>query len=797
MKRAVSVHSIAAMLLSGACGAFAAACGRAATSGAAVAAVPVETRTAPVRESPPPPKRESKRREISARLEFPTARGAETRPQALLAADLDGDGRDELIAATMAPGSLQIWSGLSAEIRAAPEPRTIPIDDYPLGPVWVGGKKPSSKSEPALVAVASRTALELSVIDARAAFASSSAPEPAMRVKLEHRPRVLASGRLESSDRPVIAVVTIEDDIVLVKDAHDVRHMRLCDDHATCARFLDDASGMVFGFQGTRRIVIYVKSAMSADIDPIGLEPGPSVVLPGLPRALDEVDLDGDGDTELVVAGGDKSLWIFGLGRPGGWKTWFDAPPLEIETAPVPMEVMHADFDRDGKTDLLSLALHGQECALYSGASFVAARSASGAPKIDRLWRVYAGQQPMWTALGDFDGDGNLDVAISNPGAKRVSVMFGDGKGGVRTAESVAAGPSPKSIAGGDLDGDGYPEVVGLNAHDNTLSTYKNEKGVLRAGKEEAPAETADGVRCADVDGDGKIDALYLQHPNDASSLATLYGDGRGRLAPRADKPPVRVGETTGDLLVADPRGTGELVAIATDPARDRIALVPLRGSEAAESTSAVTYVTLSPGPRALALLPERGGKTSLIAVALGGPGEPRGVAFLHCVSRKGTGLELVADPDALRMSLFPVSIAAADLDGDGEMDLAVLATQSGGDSQGFVVPWLHAKSGEWRALDPMPTGLLPYRIAAGDLDGDGRAEILVSAQNSHHVNLWTSIGAPVPPGSAAPRFVRCPDLGVGTGPLDLALIDLDRDGVPELVVANAFSNDLSVIRVR
>src|SRR5204862_433335 len=93
------------------------------------------------------------------------------------------------------------------------------------------------------------------------------------------------------------------------------------------------------------------------------------------------------------------------------------------------------------------------------------------------------------------------------------------------------------------------------------------------------------------------------------------------------------------------------------------------------------------------------------------------------------------------------------------------------------VVPWIHDPNGEWRALDALPTGQRPYRIAAGDLDGDGRAEIVVSAQNSHHVNLWTSRGG------APASFARCPDLGVGTGPLDLALVDLvDRHVAPRAV---------------
>jgi hypothetical protein len=89
-----------------------------------------------------------------------------------------------------------------------------------------------------------------------------------------------------------------------------------------------------------------------------------------------------------------------------------------------------------------------------------------------------------------------------------------------------------------------------------------------------------------------------------------------------------------------------------------------------------------------------------------------------------------------------------------------------------------------------MPTGLRPHRIAVCDLDGDRKAEILVTAQGSHHVEVWLARDGPL-------HFVRAPDLGVGTGPLDVIAVDLDGDGRKEIVVANGFSDDVSVVRVR
>jgi hypothetical protein len=76
-------------------------------------------------------------------------------------------------------------------------------------------------------------------------------------------------------------------------------------------------------------------------------------------------------------------------------------------------------------------------------------------------------------------------------------------------------------------------------------------------------------------------------------------------------------------------------------------------------------------------------------------------------------------------------------------------------------------------------------------VDGDGRAEVFVAAQDSHLINGWT---AAVPRGAAQLSLRAFDDLGAGLGPLDLVLTDLDGDGRIDLCVANGFSNDLSVL---
>ena len=66
-----------------------------------------------------------------------------------------------------------------------------------------------------------------------------------------------------------------------------------------------------------------------------------------------------------------------------------------------------------------------------------------------------AGRFPRSVAVGDFDGDGELDFAVANEGSADVSVLLGNGDGSFQPPRGYAAGPYPRSVAVGDFDGDG------------------------------------------------------------------------------------------------------------------------------------------------------------------------------------------------------------------------------------------------------------------------------------------------------------------------------------------------------
>jgi hypothetical protein len=710
---------------------------------------------------------------LRCRQEFPLASAGN--PKGLLLRDLDGDGRPELVGLTYSPGALQVGSGYGPDPRVPPVVHSADFGDWAVGPAWIDpqGRDPATAS---LVVFAARKPSELLVVDARLVAAGKGAEAVRWRTPLERRARFLATGDIDRDGQCEVLVTTVDDDLLVFDSALKSRKLRLCDEHASCIAVLGCGEGFLVGFQGSRRIVLYQPTHANG----FGFEPGPAVTLSGLPRRILVTDFDGDGDEEIAVAFGDRSLAIFGAGAAGGARAALAAPPIELEVGSVPIDLAAGEFDGKPGSEIACLALAGQEFQILAWQEHA----------VHTLARGYAGQSPFSIACGDLDGDGRADLALANESASRWSVCFGLPGGAMDVAPEARCGRSPHALAAGDLDGDGRKDVVTLNALEGTLSVLRGTPQGLGPAESLIRVQNADELCLADADGDGHLDALWLAQREQGCALTIAFGDGHGALWERAAVPGLTVAKARGALLAADLDGDGAPELLVSDPEQDLVRLFTRRSAAGQDPRfEEAARVEIPGGPGALALL----GAQALprrVAAGLVGRGPRKGVLIAE-LSKGADGAWQLAARGFVPLAAGVRALCSADLDGDGRADLALLVANEASEGAGAMLPLLARAEGGWSALDGFVTGARPYRIAAADLDGDGRADVLVSAQNSHHLNLWLS--------SATDKrgFVRGPDLGVGTGPLGLLLEDLDGDGVPEILCTNHFSDGVSLIRAR
>ncbi|MED6334910.1 MAG: VCBS repeat-containing protein [Planctomycetota bacterium] len=656
-------------------------------------------------------------------------RALEDKPEWVLAEDLDGDGRTELTAATLVPGELL---GLGAE--GEPERFRVPVGDYPLRPLAL----PPGRT----LLVASRADSALRWIDPLA-----DTPELG-RVELVSVPRAAALGDL-GGDGTLEVVLACDGRRLVVGPASapgTMEEVTLQDDLPRCLHVASDGSGVLVGYQSTRTLALHGASAAG-----IGQELQ-RVELGGIPRAICEGDLDGDGDPELLVAGGEEHLWIFGWGRAGGAATWLDAAPLAWHVAPTPIGVRVAG---------------GEVYVLHVGRLDLSVLGQLTEQGPRRRRSGYAGQTPRDLAVADLDGDGRLEVAIANRDSRAISVVAGL-EGGPAFAPRTPVGGFPNGIVRGDLNGDGRDDIVSLDSKSAAVSVLLAGEGKLVRRGSTTVGTSPRGARTLDLDGDGHTDLALLTVDSAGGRLVRLFGDGTGSLARRPAAPDAPAGFAPRDLLFLEGR------FLVVDDERDE-ALV-LTG-EAGGPLTIAWRGPVDSGPCSLERVELDGDGGAEVAVALGGTGR-RGLLLADLAGDQLRELEHVAVPGA------PLDLAQADLDGGGTLDLVCLVLVEPGSKSGGVQPVFFDGAGGVELGRPRPVSLAPRQVVAADLDGDGGAEVLVAAQFAHVVDLFSCRGR---------ELVTRDAVGLGVGPMALAVIDANGDGVPDLVGVNGHSDDVSL----
>src|SRR5438445_493653 len=226
-----------------------------------------------------------------------------------------------------------------------------------------------------------------------------------------------------------------------------------------------------------------------------------------------------------------------------------------------PLSIAAPDLNGDGKLDL---ALGIQQAGSPGYVNVLLGNGDGTYTPVSSLF--VTGNCPCSIALGDINGDGKLDLAVSNYTATTVTILLGNGDGtllrGSGSAPSVGAGPT--AVAMGDFNGDKNLDLVVANSVDNALTVLLgNGDGTFTLASSPPAVGTPFGLGVGDFNGDGKLDVAVANF--DISTVTILLGNGDGTFAPTDFS--LLLPDDPFSLVVGDFNGDGKLdFATASDP---------------------------------------------------------------------------------------------------------------------------------------------------------------------------------------------------------------------------------------
>ena len=330
---------------------------------------------------------------------------------------------------------------------------------------------------------------------------------------------------------------------------------------------------------------------------------------------------------------------------------------------------------------------------------------------------------PEEMVTGDFNQDGNVDLAVNVTGFDNIAIFLGDGAGGLNLMGHVATNTLPKGLATADINRDGLLDLVEANTWGYTGVVYSGDgKGAFNVLNEVKGDGEPTRLVVRDFNNDGRLD-LALNAPDEGRMLLYL-GDGKGGFA----LPPLELEDLKTNFAIA-----------AADLNHD--------GNQ--DILISFLISTLADGSR--------------VAVLLG----------------DGTGnFNRVAE---LPVNQLPVSIQIAELNHDGKRDFVVAGAQPGNTEGNFISTFLGDGTGNFTSQQTITLGpgALKGDIALGDFNEDGNLDVAFPQTGGGSTTMLMFFG------DGTGGLIAGPAITVGEEPHTAVAADFNKDGHLDVVVSN------------
>ena len=468
------------------------------------------------------------------------------------------------------------------------------------------------------------------------------------------------------------------------------------------------------------------------------------------PIAIGLADSTGAGMFSVITASQDGTVSVL----KGDGKGTF-APHIDYDMGDPVTTMATADMNADGLTDVVvagtgGINLNGNKTSIIY---------ANDDGSLQAGESVAVGDLAVGIASGDFDHDGNLDIAVGAPNLDVVQIWLGNGKGGFIHGTDIPVASGIQSIAVADLNHDGKPDIVIVGGGNSMLVFLGNGDGTFTASSQN-PLITGNGpfkVTVADVNTGDSFPDIVTANMTDGT-VSVFLGNGDGTFGARQD---FMTGGTTSDARVGDLDGDGKPDLVTANYSANSFSV--LKGNGDGTFQAHKDYPTDS----------------RAYGVAIGDLNEDGKPDV--AVSNNGTnvyGIYLGKGDGSFQTPVYyeanngagPADIELIDMDGDGHLDLV-----NSVDASDFVTVLFGLGDGTFRNEADAATAGLPQALAFGDFDHSGTLDVAVAEESGKSFRV---IPATYMPPVAQPQSVQVTADATYQGSVQAQSLSLDKNSI-------------------
>ncbi|MFO7631517.1 MAG: FG-GAP-like repeat-containing protein, partial [Caldilinea sp.] len=505
-------------------------------------------------------------------------------------------------------------------------------------------------------------------------------------------------------------------------------------------------------------------------------------------HSVASVDFDRDGRIDILSASREdgRIIWHRNVGS-------LRFNPILLDVAGGAYMAIPVDLNGDGYTDVLvvavgalapSAATEGEVQPASSDGAVFWLRNNLGS-KVLQFTRfdIEAGlAYPVSVHAADIDGDGDIDVLVTTRDGNQVLLYENNGAADVpgftrRVIDGDLSGAV--SVTTGDIDNDGKLDIIAAGENNNQIVWYRNngarpagfERRLIRNGPVPDPSmDYAKTVAVGDVDGDGDLDIVF---GSENENIVGWY-ENQGRGASFTEHILTTVADHVKLVKIVDIDRDGDLDILAASSDDNTVALFENDGAR--PPTFVRKVITNSAlGARGVHAADfDRDGDIDVVVAS-----RQDNKIVLH-VNNSIHRSALLEGERVVNTFSQTRSVAAADIDGDGHVDIVSAANN--------IVAWHRNVGGSPPNFETVviEAGFVGGRwVATGDIDGDGDIDVVAADRNTNRIVLYENqLRQTGTPGFVA-RLVTDTAIRVR----DVHMADIDGDGDLDLYSASDGDN--------